>query len=531
MLRQVYRYGYRLSLFNDRLDFDAGGKHSLYFKHHGMILSRHYFDFWVFGVMLCYCLDSWVERELFMVGQSSYTLLVDDEDELRLTLQEGLEGAGHHVTTVANAMRAREAMSSGKFDVAILDIRLPDGNGIELLKEFRSLDPNMGIILMTGYAEIDTAVEAIRLGADDFLKKPFDFDELLVRVEELMKKIQLQQDHTVLKQKLAISDNEKMLIGQSNCMQKVRETARLLGDSDSTVLISGESGTGKEVLANLLHKSGTRANKPFVSINCGAIPEELLESELFGHVKGAFTGAVRARPGRFEVANGGTIFLDEIGDMSSKLQVKLLRVLQERCFEPVGSHQSVSVDVRVVAATHRDLEEEIEAGRFRQDLYYRLNVIPMLLPPVRDRGDDILLLAEHFIERFNREKKASISGINDAARQVLLRYNWPGNVRELQNLVERVATLKRDGEMDIEDFPSRMLGSGERAVQNFMIEIQQHDEVDFKGIVDEFESHLITSALERFDWNKNRAAKFLSMNRTTLVEKIKKKGLIAPSGT
>ncbi|MES0371698.1 MAG: sigma-54 dependent transcriptional regulator [Mariprofundaceae bacterium] len=461
--------------------------------------------------------------------KTAYMLLVDDEEELRFTLQESLESANHHVTSAANAMRAREAVSNGKFDIAILDIRLPDGNGIELLKEFKEADPNMGIILMTGYAEVDSAVEAIRLGADDFLKKPFDHGELLVRVEELLKKRQLHQDHQVLKKKLATSDNEKMLIGQSRCMQKVRETALLLGDSDSTVLISGESGTGKEVLANLLHNSGSRANKPFVSINCGAIPEELLESELFGHVKGAFTGAIRARPGRFEVANGGTIFLDEIGDMSPKLQVKLLRVLQERCFEPVGSHQPISVDVRVVAATHRDLEEEIENGNFRQDLYYRLNVIPMRLPPLRERGEDILQLAEHFMGMFNEKKKSTISGISDSAKHAILRYGWPGNVRELQNLLERVTTLKRSGVMDIEDLPSRMLDSGERAKQGFMIELEDTDSVDFKGIVDEFESHLIVSALERFDWNKNRAAKFLSMNRTTLVEKIKKKGLKAPA--
>jgi DNA-binding NtrC family response regulator len=455
-------------------------------------------------------------------------LLVDDEEELRFTIQESLEHANHHVTTAANAMRAREAVNNGKFDVAVLDIRLPDGNGIDLLKEFKTIDPDMGIILITGYAEVDTAVEAIRLGADDFLKKPFEHDELLIRVEELLKKRRLVQDHQQLKKKLAASDSEKSLIGQSRCMQKVRETAKLLGDSDSTVLITGESGTGKEVLANLLHQSGTRASKPFVSINCGAIPEELLESELFGHVKGAFTGAIRARPGRFEVANGGTIFLDEIGDMSSKLQVKLLRVLQERCFEPVGSHQSIAVDVRVIAATHRDLEEEIENGNFRQDLYYRLNVIPMQLPPLRERGEDILLLANHFIDRFNKEKNSTISGITDAAKHAILRYQWPGNVRELQNLVERVTTLRRSGEMDVEDLPSRMLDSGERAKQGFMLELEDHDEVDFKGIVDEFETHLIVSALERFDWNKNRAAKFLSMNRTTLVEKIKKKGLVTP---
>ncbi|MBL4760268.1 MAG: sigma-54-dependent Fis family transcriptional regulator [Mariprofundaceae bacterium] len=459
--------------------------------------------------------------------QTAYMLLVDDEEDLRMTLQETLEDANYHVTTAANAMRAREAMSLGKYDVAVLDIRLPDGSGIDLLQEFQAADPDMGIILMTGYSEVNTAVEAVRLGADDFLKKPFDLGELLLRIEELMKKRQLKQEHQTLKKKVAADNSSELLMGQCASICKIRETAKLLGDSDSTVLITGESGTGKEVLANLLHASGNRAGKPFVSINCGAIPEELLESELFGHVKGAFTGAVRARPGRFEVANGGTIFLDEIGDMSAKLQVKLLRVLQERCFEPVGSHQSIHIDVRVVAATHRDLEQEIEAGRFREDLFYRLNVIPLQLPALRERGEDSLLLAEHFMALFNTKKKASIQGFDEIAKQAFLHYKWPGNVRELQNLIERIATLKRDGKVTLDDLPSRMLNEGQRAVQSFRIDIEEHDNLDFKGIVDEFESHLILSALKRCDWNKNQAAKFLSMNRTTLVEKIKKKGLVA----
>lgn len=459
--------------------------------------------------------------------QTAYMLLVDDEEDLRMMLQETLEDANYHVTTAANAMRAREAMSQGKYDVAVLDIRLPDGSGIDLLQEFQAVDPDMGIILMTGYSEVNTAVEAVRLGADDFLKKPFDLGELLLRIEELMKKRQLKQEHLTLKKKVAADIGSELLMGQCASICKIRETAKLLGDSDSTVLITGESGTGKEVLANLLHASGSRAGKPFVSINCGAIPEELLESELFGHVKGAFTGAVRARPGRFEVANGGTIFLDEIGDMSAKLQVKLLRVLQERCFEPVGSHQSIHADVRVVAATHRDLEEEIEAGRFREDLFYRLNVIPLQLPALRERGEDSLLLAEHFMALFNAKKKTSIRGFDDVAKQAFLLYQWPGNVRELQNLIERIATLKRDGEVTLDDLPSRMLNEGQRAMQGFRIDIAEHDNLDFKGIVDEFESHLIISALKRCGWNKNQAAKFLSMNRTTLVEKIKKKGLVA----
>ncbi len=459
--------------------------------------------------------------------QAAYMLLVDDEDNLRETLQETLEDVGYHVTTAATAMRAREAMEQGKFDVAVLDIQLPDGNGLDLLKEFQSIDPNMGMILMTGHAEVETAVEAVRLGADDFLKKPFALDELALRVEELLKKRKLKQEHQLLKQKVAADSSAEMLLGQSPSICKIRETVKLLGDSDSTVLITGESGTGKEVLANLLHKSGTRASKPFVSINCGAIPEELLESELFGHVKGAFTGAIRARPGRFEVANGGTIFLDEIGDMSSKLQVKLLRVLQERCFEPVGSQQSIHVDVRIVAATHRDLEHEITTGRFRQDLFYRLNVIPLHLPALRERGEDSLLLAEHFMRLFNQKKGTSIDGFEAQAKEAFLRYTWPGNVRELQNLMERVATLKREGEITLSDLPSRMLDEAQRAMHGFQINVEEHESLDFKGIVDEFESHLILSALERFDWNKNQAAKFLSMNRTTLVEKIKKKGLQA----
>lgn len=461
--------------------------------------------------------------------QSAYMLLVDDEEELRSTLQETLELAQYHVMTASNATRAKDAVENGKFDVAILDIRLPDGSGLDLLKSFKESDPDMGIILITGYSEVNSAVQAIELGADDFLKKPFEPDELLVRIQELLKKRVLKQENKKLKQEIRSSKSQHGLIGQCDAIKRIRETALLLGDSDSTVLITGESGTGKEVLANMLHQSGSRANKPFVSINCGAIPEELLESELFGHVKGAFTGAIRARAGRFEVANGGTIFLDEIGDMSPKLQVKLLRVLQERTFEPVGSHQPIHIDVRVVAATHRDLEEEIEQGRFRQDLYYRLNVIPLTLPALREREDDVIILTEKFLENFNALKNSQIDGISDATKSILLRYNWPGNVRELQNLVERVTTLKRSGKIDIEDLPSRMLDAAERTVQGFSIDVKQHDTIDFKGIVDEFESHLITSALERFAWNKNQAAKFLSMNRTTLVEKIKKKGLTPAS--
>jgi len=459
------------------------------------------------------------------LNQTAYILLVEDEDDLRNTLKDLLELSRHHVTACATAMNAKDAAHNGKFDMALLDIRLPDGDGLELLREFHGNDPDMGVIMMTGYAEVDTAVDAIRLGADDFLKKPFDMDELLVRIDEVLNKRALKSSNKELTKQVNANQRKHTLIGHSPEVVKIRDMVNLLSESDSTVLITGESGTGKEVVARMLHNAGSRAKKPMVSMNCGAIPEELLESELFGHVKGAFTGAIKARPGRFEVANGGTIFLDEIGDMSPNLQVKLLRVLQERKFEPVGSTQSVEVDVRVIAATHRNLEEEISKGRFREDLYYRLNIIPIELSGLRKRNDDVLLIAEHFIKHFNNLKQASIDGFSDAARQIMLTYRWPGNVRELQNLIERIATLKRNGSIELEDLPSRMLGEAERIRQDFQIDMDAEENIDFNAMVDEFENHLITSALERFDWNKNKAAGFLTLNRTTLVEKIKKKGL------
>jgi DNA-binding NtrC family response regulator len=436
-----------------------------------------------------------------------------------------LESSGFHVTTAANVFRAREALDIGKYDLAILDVRLPDGNGIELMREFRKGDPNMGIIIMTGFAEVDVAIDAVRLGANDFLKKPFLLDEMLVRVNELMKMRQLQMDNRTLREQVRSVENLSGFTGQCTAIRHLQETVKLLANSNSTILISGESGSGKEVLAKALHRTGSRSRKPLVSINCGAIPEELLESELFGHVKGAFTGAICARPGRFELANGGTIFLDEIGDMSPKLQVKFLRVLQERCFEPIGSHQSIQVDVRVIAATHRNLVEEIEAGRFREDLYYRLNVIPLQLPPLRERGEDILLLANHFMNYFNSEKGSNITGLSNDTRQALLSYKWPGNIRELRNLMERVCTLKRNGVIEIDDLPSRMVNERTRVTQNFQVDLNEVDNIDLKALVGEFENHLIHSALQRFNWNKNRTANFLSMNRTTLVEKIKKKGI------
>ncbi len=456
-------------------------------------------------------------------------LLVEDDATLRDALQEILEEEGWQVLAAANRTQAEEHLKHGPVDVAVLDVRLPDGNGIELLRALKSQDPDLGAIVMTGYAEVDTAIEAMRLGADDFLKKPFDFAELLARLEEIRKRRLLKRENRLLKARLRAAEGERELIGQHPEIVRLRETAALVADTDATVLITGESGTGKEVLARLIHRLSPRADKPFVAINCGAIPEDLLESELFGHVKGAFTGATRTRPGRFELAHGGTIFLDEIGDMSPKLQVKLLRVLQERVIEPVGGDRAIEVDVRVIAATHRNLRKAIEEGTFREDLFYRLDVVPMHLPPLRERGEDILLLAEEFIRRCNERLGAELSGIEPEAREVMLKYRWPGNVRELQNVIERIAILKREGVIGVDDLPSRMLDLGARTKRAFSIDLEAVDAIDLKALVDEFETEIIEAALKRFHGNKTRAAQFLSMNRTTLLEKIKKKGIRVPS--
>ncbi len=457
--------------------------------------------------------------------ESFHILLVEDEKVLRDALQHALSQAQYHVTAVSSALQARETIKENKFDIAIMDIRLPDGNGIELLREFRHLDQDLRVIITTGYAEIDIAIDAIRLGASDFIRKPFDIDELLIRIEETLKSRSLTLTNRELNKQVQTMHSQETLIGQSESIVRIRKTIELLSESESNVLITGDTGTGKEVVARLLHTLGSRSRKPFVPVNCGAIPEELLESELFGHVKGSFTGAIRNRLGRFELANGGSIFLDEIGDMSQKLQVKLLRVLQERSFEPVGSNAPVQVNVRVIAATHRNLEEEIKAGQFREDLYYRLNVIPLHIAPLCERNSDILLLAKHFMNFFNSSKQSGLTGFSSKAEAIMMSYQWPGNVRELQNVMERISTLKAAGCIEVNDLPSKMLDQAQRIRSNISASFGSDEEIDLKNMVEEFENELIVSALNRFNWNKNRTAQFLSLKRTTLVEKIKKKNL------
>ncbi len=456
-------------------------------------------------------------------------LIVDDESSLRTALFRILDRQGYQVITATNRKEAEQLSQSDlAIDLALIDLKLPDGDGIELMQTLKTLHPNIQVIILTGFGTIETAVRATQCGAFHFVPKPFNMEELNSLVSRALAHKSLQQENLQLRSALSKKYRFDNIIGQSDEIRKVLQMVERVADSDSTVLIAGESGTGKELVAKAIHYNSNRANKAFVPINCGAIPSELLESELFGHIKGAFTGAVANRIGRFELASGGTIFLDEIGELSLSLQVKLLRVLQERKFEPVGSTKTQNAEVRVIAATNVNLEKAVAKGLFREDLYYRLNVIPITIPALKQRRSDIPILLHHFIAHFNKTKNRSITGISPEALQCLFEYAWPGNIRELENLVERLAILKGDGLVDVSDLPEQYrISDLEQSGTPLGLALPELG-MDFNSAVDAYENALIMQALERTGWNRNQAATLLKLNRTTLVEKIKKKGLRPP---
>jgi DNA-binding NtrC family response regulator len=463
--------------------------------------------------------------------RSPRILIVDDESSLRTALFRVLDRKGLSVVTANRADEARLLCQSDQaIDLALVDLNLPDGDGIELMTHLKSVHPACEVIILTGHGTIETAIRATQKGAFHFITKPFNMEELLSLTDKALNHKKLQQENQQLRTELHKKYQFDQIIGKSEGINAVLSLVERVSDSDSTVLITGESGTGKELIARAVHYNSTRADQPFVAINCGAIPSELLESELFGHVKGAFTGAIANRIGRFEMADSGTIFLDEIGDLEPALQVKLLRVLQERSFEPVGSTKTVQTNVRVIAATNKNLEEQVEAGRFREDLFYRLNVIPISIPALRERRTDIPLLFSHFMEQFNRSKGRKLSGVAVDAMECLSNYNWPGNIRELENLVERLAILKGHGQVEVNDLPAkyRALPTNSPTAAN-VFELPDEG-LDFNSAVDQYENNLILRALEKTGWNRNQAALLLRLNRTTLVEKIKKKGLRPPTG-
>ncbi|MEQ1876834.1 MAG: sigma-54 dependent transcriptional regulator [Bdellovibrionia bacterium] len=451
-------------------------------------------------------------------------LVVDDESSLRTALFRVLDRKGYQVVTASTREEADKfAAGSETIDLALIDLRLPDGDGIELMTNLKRVHPGLQSIILTGFGSIETAVKATQKGAFHFLTKPFNIDEVVSLVEKALSHRSLQQENQLLKSQLHQKYRFDNIIGQSPEITKVLELIERVSGSDSTVMISGESGTGKELVARAIHYNSPRAEKVLVPVNCGAIPTDLLESELFGHVKGAFTGAIANRMGRFEFAHNGTIFLDEIGELSPALQVKLLRVIQERRFEPVGSTRTIDVDVRIIAATNVNLEDAVERGAFREDLYYRLNVIPLPIPALRERPTDIPYLLHHFIETFNQSKTRNLAGVSQDALNLLMNYGWPGNVRELENLVERLAILKGTGIIEVTDLPEKYRRET-RDSNTQEAEIPENG-IDFNSAVDAYENALIIRALEKTGWNRNRAAQLLRLNRTTLVEKIKKKGL------
>jgi DNA-binding NtrC family response regulator len=459
--------------------------------------------------------------------QGQRILIVDDEASLRTALFRIFDRKGFQVITAASRKEAETISQSDKaIDLAIVDLRLPDGDGLELMARLRSMHPNIQVIILTGHASIESAVEATRQGAFHFVTKPCNLDEIMTLVDRALSHSKLSTENKHLRSALHHKYQFENIIGTSEAITNVLSMIERVAQSDSTVLITGESGTGKELIAKALHYNSTRSQEPFIPINCGAIPAELLESELFGHIKGAFTGAIANRTGRFELAEDGTLFLDEIGDMNPSLQVKLLRVLQERSFEPVGSTKTVQVNVRVIAATNADLELAVEEGRFREDLFYRLNVIPIRIPPLRERRSDVPVLLNHFMQQFNRTRNRHLTGVSPEAMAILCQYNWPGNIRELENLVERLSILKGEGMIEVHDLPERYRKIPVQSDPS-KVEIPENG-VDFNTAVDNYENALIMRALEKTGWNRNQAALLLKLNRTTLVEKIKKKGLRPP---
>ncbi|MFH1874224.1 MAG: sigma-54 dependent transcriptional regulator [Pseudomonadota bacterium] len=453
-----------------------------------------------------------------------HILIVDDEPGIRSTLQKYLSNKNYNVSIAGSCEEAFKILEEEPVQVALVDLVMPKMDGIQLIHKMKQIQPSLVPIVITGFGTITSAIQAMKAGAFHYITKPFELDDISLIVNAALEHYNLKEENISLRKQLKTEYKFKNIVGKSEPMQAVFDLVDKVATTDSTILILGESGTGKELVARALHYNSRRAEKALVTVNCAAIPEGLLETELFGHVKGAYTGAISTAPGRFDNADQGTIFLDEIGDMSFKLQVKLLRVLQEQSFEPVGSAKTHNVDVRVIAATNHDLEKAVKEKRFREDLYYRLNVIPIHIPPLRERKDDIPLLANHFIEKFNREGECAIDGIDDTALAILMDYDWPGNVRELENTIERVAVLKRKGQITPTDLPQKIEAwqGTAQTNQKKVKKINLDENISFRELVADYETNLIKQALEKAGWNKNKAANLLGLNRTTLVEKLKK---------
>ena len=445
-------------------------------------------------------------------------LVVDDESSHRKMIEAVLSDEGYEIMQADDGQAAIDEVANGFFDLILMDIRMGKVGGIEALSQIKEISPGIPIIIMTAYASVDTAVDALKAGAYDYLTKPLDIDELKILVAKALRFHQLEKENIYLKERLNDRFDFSNIIGRGPAMKTLFDTMALVAPSEATVLIAGESGTGKELIADAIHQNSSRLEQPFIKVNCAALPETLLESELFGHEKGSFTGAVARKQGRFQLAHKSSIFLDEVAEMAPTTQAKILRVLQEREFEPLGGTQTIKVDTRVIAATNKNLEEEIKTGRFREDLYYRLNVVNLEVPPVRDRREDIPLLADFFLKRYTEKNKRIIKGFTPRAMDLLMRYEWPGNVRELENVVERAVIMARGEMVTPAEFPDILLQLDPEIKATYV-------DLSPGRTLKDVEKDMIIRTLEETGGNRTHAAKILGISRRTLQLKLKEYGI------
>lgn len=466
-------------------------------------------------------------------------LIIDDEPLMRVSMLDALQAEGYEVQEASNGEEGIQKTKAGRYDLVITDLKMPGSDGLQVVQVCKECSPDTEVIVITAYGSVDTAVQAMKLGAHDYITKPFSIDELLLTVDRATTVQALRQENTALRQELEGKFNFDGIVGKNDQMRQVLEKVKLVATTDATVLVLGESGTGKEIVANAIHRNSPRCGQPLIKVSCAALPETLLEAELFGHEKGAFTGAVKQRRGRFELAHKGTLFLDEIGEISPVVQVKLLRVLQERRFERVGGGETIESDVRLVCATQKNLKAEVEAGRFREDLFYRLNVVPVTLPPLRERQDDILILANHLLQQSVSRVPHTINGFSPAAREVLLRYSFPGNVRELENTIERAVALAQEREeIEVWDLCGHtscpFLGGPPQLDCGFCQEglstaTRTQPQGTLAEVRERCEREYILAVLAREAWSRTAASKSLGLSRKALWEKCRRYGISTPN--
>lgn len=449
-------------------------------------------------------------------------LIVDDEESFRHMLSVILIKEGYEVETSSNGEEGLQKASASPFDEILCDIRMPRMDGLVFLREIKKTGAEATVIMMSAYGTVDTALEAMKLGAYDYISKPFKPDEIILTLRKSEEREQLRRENQLLRKEVGKEYSFENIVSKNEKMQKIFDVIKKISQYKSTVLITGESGTGKELVARALHYNSDRSQSPFIAINCGAIPENLLESELFGHAKGAFTDAIRTKKGLFEEADGGTLFLDEIGELPGQLQVKLLRVLQDGEIRRIGESKPIQIDVRIVAATVRDLSKEVNEGRFREDLFYRLHVLPIHIPPLRERKEDIPLLIQHFIGKYNQAMNKYVADIDHKAMDTLMNYKWYGNVRELENTIERAIVLSEKNNIELENLPIEI----QNFKEEFQLEVLSEEEYSIKKASKSLEINLIKKALRRTKGNHTHAAKLLELSHRALLYKIKEYGII-----